>query len=81
MISARLRKARLMAGLTQKSLAGIIGVPPRLISRFESGQVTPSSFQLLQLAKACGVRTEYFFWRDTVTLIDTRWFTGIGESE
>lgn len=81
MISDRIRKARLMAGLTQKALAEIIGCPPRLISRFESGQVTPSSFQLLSLAKACGVRTEYFFRRDTVTLIDTRYFTGIGENE
>ena len=78
MIADRIRTARAFTGITQKALAEEIGVSPRLISRFESGKATPSSTHLLLMAKVCKVRTEYFFRRDTVTLIDTRWYSGIG---
>ena len=81
MISDRIRKARLMAGLSQAELSRRTGLSLRMIRNFEHGTLTPSSTQLLVWGNVCGVRTEYFFRRDTVTLIDTRWFTGIGESE
>lgn len=73
MISDRLRKARIIAGITQKELAEKLGLPPRRISEFETGNVTPSSCQLLSIAKVCKVRTEYFFRDDNVTLIEIHW--------
>lgn len=81
MIADRLRKARLMAVLSQAELSRRTGLSLRMIRNFENVKATPSSTQLLVWGNVCGVRTKYFFRRDTVTLIDTRWFTWIGESE
>lgn len=56
MIADRIRQARLAAGLT----LGALG---------EKGLLTPSSSQLLKLARACGIRTEYFFRTHRVELL------------
>ena len=79
MISDRLRKARIMAGFSQAELSRRTKLSIRMIRQFEHGKLTPSSTQLLVFGNVCGVRTEYFFRRDTVTLIDTRWCMSKGE--
>ena len=79
MIADRLRKARLMAGLTQKSLADATQIPLSWIRGFENGNVIPSSRQLLTIARMCGLSTEYLFREDTVKLIDTHWCTSKGD--
>lgn len=60
MIGTRIRQARLAAGLTLAGLGGKVGVSHTAVQKYEQGDITPSSSQLLKLAQACGVRTEYF---------------------
>jgi Zn-dependent peptidase ImmA (M78 family)/DNA-binding XRE family transcriptional regulator len=68
MIAQRILQARKAAGLTLVELGGRLGVSHTAIQKFERGELTPSSSQLLTLAKACDVRTEYFFRTHTVEL-------------
>ncbi|NCC32502.1 MAG: helix-turn-helix domain-containing protein [Chloroflexia bacterium] len=69
MISDRIRQARLAAGLTLGALGEKVGVSHTAIQKYEKGLLTPSSFQLLKLARACGIRTEYFFRTHRVELL------------
>lgn len=69
MIAYRIRQARLAAGLTLGALGEKVGVSHTAIQKYEKGLLTPSSSQLLKLARACGIRTEYFFRTHTVDLL------------
>lgn len=69
MIADRIRQARLAAGLTLATLGEKVGVSHTAIQKYEKGLLTPSSSQLLKLARACGIRTEYFFRTHTVELL------------
>lgn len=69
MIADRIRQARLSAGLTLAALGEQVGVSHTAIQKYEKGLLTPSSSQLIKLARACGVRTEYFFRAHTVELL------------
>jgi Zn-dependent peptidase ImmA (M78 family)/DNA-binding XRE family transcriptional regulator len=69
MIADRIRQARLAAGLTLAALGEQVGVSHTAIQKYEKGLLTPSSAQLLKLARACGLRTEYFFRTHTVELL------------
>ena len=55
-----MHQARLAAGLTLES--GWV-YPRAAVQKYEKGLVTPDSAKLLAIARACGVRTEYFFTR------------------
>jgi transcriptional regulator with XRE-family HTH domain len=57
-LGARLQKARLHAGLTQKQLEARAGVSQKTISKIERGDQAVSS-AAVQLATACGVRPEW----------------------
>ena len=70
MIADRIRQARLAAGLTLGALGEQVGVSHTAIQKYEKGLLTPSSTQLLKLARACGIRTEYFFRTHTVELLE-----------
>lgn len=70
MIGNRIRQARLAAGLTLDALGEEVGVTHTAIQKYEKGTVTPSSSQLLKLARACGIRVEYFFRTHQVELLD-----------
>lgn len=69
MIADRIRQARLAAGLTLGALGEKIGVSHTAIQKYEKGLLTPSSSQLLKLARACGIRSEYFFRTHAVELL------------
>lgn len=69
MIAKRIRQARLSAGLTLGALGEKVGVSHTAIQKYEKGLLTPSSSQLLKMARACGIRTEYFFRSHTVELL------------
>jgi transcriptional regulator with XRE-family HTH domain len=49
-----LREARLRAGLTQRGLAELVGVPQPAVSRIERGHVSPRLDTLDVLLRACG---------------------------
>lgn len=68
MLGQRIRQARLAAGLTLEALGQQLGVTKAAIQKYEKGAVTPDSSKLLKIARACGVRTEYFFRNQTVQL-------------
>ncbi len=59
----RLRSARKMAGLSLEALAQATGslVSKQAIGKYEKGQINPSSEVLLALAKALGIKADYFF--------------------
>lgn len=61
MLGERIKWARKGAGLSLQSLGEAVNLTKTTISKFERGQQTPSSQQLIALAKAMQVRTEYFF--------------------
>ena len=58
--AARLTQARLYNGFSKKRLAGLIGVSPATVSRYENGQVVPPSTNIAALANALGVRASFF---------------------
>jgi len=61
MFGERLHRARKAAGLSMSALASQVGVSANAIKKYEHGENMPSSGKLLKMAKALGVRTEYFF--------------------
>ena len=61
MFAERLIRARKAAGLSMSGLAMEVGVSANAIKKYEHGVNMPSSVNLLALAKALNVRTEYFF--------------------
>ena len=70
MIGNRIRQARLAAGLTLDALGETVGVTHTAIQKYEKGTMTPPSSQLLKLARACGIRVEYFFRTHEVELLE-----------
>ena len=61
MFAERLIRARKAAGLSMSALAMQVGVSANAIKKYEHGDNMPTSTNLLALAKALDVRTEYFF--------------------
>src|SRR4051794_27907342 len=55
---ATLRKARRRAGLTQRQLAGLAGVPQSTVARVEAGTHVPKVDTLDQLLRAAGMQLE-----------------------
>lgn len=68
MLGQRIHQARLAADLTLEALGQQLEVSKAAIQKYEKGKATPDSSKLLKIAQACGVRTEYFFRKSTVTL-------------
>ena len=61
MLNIRLKKARVGAGLSMHNLGKATGLSRYMIKCFEDGSKIPSSDILIKLARATGVRVEYFF--------------------
>lgn len=69
MIHDRIKRARLLRGLTLDALAQQLGdISKQALSKFEKGHSTPNSTRLLQLADALDISPEYFFRPDPVPL-------------
>ncbi|ACU90928.1 helix-turn-helix domain-containing protein [Desulfomicrobium baculatum] len=68
MIGERLQRARKAADLSLRNLAEQVGVSHTWINKFEKDQAMPDSKTLLKLGKVLGVRSEYFFRPEQVTL-------------
>ncbi|ANH69759.1 helix-turn-helix domain-containing protein [Mitsuaria sp. 7] len=69
MIHDRLRRARVLKGLSLDDLAQAVGdITKQALSKFERGDALPNSTRLLQFSKALGVRPEYFFRAEAVNL-------------
>lgn len=69
MIHDRIRRARVLRGLSLEALAQRLGdITKQGLSKFEKGMAVPNSTRLLQLARALDVKPEYFFRSDSVEL-------------
>lgn len=68
MIGNRIQQARKASGLSMRELAEKAGISAMSISKYETNKNTPSSGVMLALAKALGVRSEYFFRQAKVEL-------------
>lgn len=69
MIHDRIRRARVLKGMSLDALAHSIGdITKQALSNFERGEAVPNSTRLLQLAKALKVKPEYFFRPESVDL-------------
>lgn len=60
-VSQRIRRRRIMVGLTQHQLAELIGVTYQQAHKYEKGINRISSGRLHQIAQALGVGVNYFF--------------------
>ena len=70
-IGNRIKRARAMANMTQQALADATGnlVTKQAISKYEKGKVKEvNSTLLLALAKALGIKIDYFFKRESTQL-------------
>lgn len=67
-IGERLKQARRAAGLSLRDLADQVGVSAMAISKYERDLDVPSSGVLLRLARALGIKTEYFFRARSINL-------------
>lgn len=63
-IGSRLRSLRKKQGVSQKGLAGLVGVTPSTISQIESNLIYPSIPALIKIAQAICVDVSYFFPQD-----------------
>ena len=54
-IGERIKKLRILKGLTQKALAELVMISSSSIARLERGQTMVSVFTIIELAKALGV--------------------------
>lgn len=63
MIGVRLRQARVSSGLSLRELSSRIDnfVSAQMIHKYELNKARPSSEVLIRLAKALGIKVEYFF--------------------
>jgi Zn-dependent peptidase ImmA (M78 family)/transcriptional regulator with XRE-family HTH domain len=69
MMHNRIRRARVLRGLSLEALAHRMGdISKQALSKFEKGESEPNSTRVLQLSKALEVKPEYFFRSDLVTL-------------
>ena len=79
----RIRRARLMAGLSLRGLAEALDGEPShtQIAKFEAGESCPDSKQLAKFARALKVRPDYFFKKDGLKLetVEYRSQTKLGE--
>jgi Zn-dependent peptidase ImmA (M78 family) len=68
MIGERIKQARVAAGFSLRQLAEVTNnyVSAQVIHKYELGKVVPGSDVLIKIAKALGVKVEYFFRAETV---------------
>jgi putative transcriptional regulator len=63
----RLKEARLQKGLTQESLASMVGVTRQTVIAVEKGKFVPSVKLALEFACALGLPIAEIFWLDSGT--------------
>ncbi|MGI9504631.1 MAG: helix-turn-helix domain-containing protein, partial [Geminicoccaceae bacterium] len=60
-VSQRIRRRRILLGITQQQLADLIGITCQQTQKYERGINRVSSGRLYQIAQALGVEISYFF--------------------
>ncbi len=65
-IGARIKDARLKAGLTQRQVAELVGVSDHAVWSWEAGKMKPTPEHLLELAYRCETSTDWLLGRNVV---------------
>lgn len=60
----KIKSARVMAGLSLREAAKLLGMSHQTIHNYESGKIEPDSNILSQFATAYNVKIDYFFRKD-----------------
>lgn len=84
MLNERIRRARILKGLSLQQVADALGdITKQALSKYEQGKDTPNSTRLIRLAEVFGVEPEYFFRTDTVDLgeVDFRKHSSFGKRQ
>lgn len=84
MLHERIRRARILNGLSLQQVADQLGdISKQALSKYEQGKDTPNSTRLIRLAEVLGVEPEYFFRADTVDLgdVDFRKHSSLGKRQ
>ena len=68
--SERIKTVRNEAGLTQEQLANALGVKRAVISKYETGKISPTIDQLQKIAAACNSPFEAFLGRSPLSAKD-----------
>jgi transcriptional regulator with XRE-family HTH domain/KaiC/GvpD/RAD55 family RecA-like ATPase len=63
-LGGRLKSVRIRQGVSQKDLAGLVGVTPSTISQIESNLIYPSLPALIKIAQVLSVDMAYFFQKN-----------------
>lgn len=63
----RIREARAMANFTQEELANRLGIKDATLSGYETGKHDPKSDTLIEIARICGVTTDYLLGLETAS--------------
>ena len=71
-IGERIKQGRQMAGLSQRELAITAGVSAQAISKYERNLDVPGSKIVIQLARALGVRMEFFLRPKSISKIEPK---------
>jgi transcriptional regulator with XRE-family HTH domain len=61
LIGARIRKRRMMLGLSQRQFAELLGVASQQVYKYERGINRLSAGQIYEIAQGSGTPVEYFF--------------------
>lgn len=70
-LGERIRKARMIAGLTQDELADATGLSRVVISRYEKGKTDPSATALISIADALGITVDSLIGRAPIIVPPT----------
>ena len=73
-LSEKLQQLRAKYGYSQKQVADLIEVSPSIVSGYETGERTPSTDVLLQLANIYKCSTDYLLGKDSTqptVILDT----------
>lgn len=84
MLNERIRRARVLKGLSLQQVADELGdITKQALSKYEKGRDTPNSTRLIRLAEVFGVEPEFFFRTDTVDLgkVDFRKHSALGKRQ
>jgi len=58
-LNEKIRAHRERHGLSQEQLGGLLGISPHDVARWESGDATPDTAQIMRLSDIFGVTTDY----------------------
>lgn len=70
-INIKISQLRKLAGLTQKQMANILGIPKQSVSKWESGTSMPDWESMVKISKLYGISLDEFTINESNTKLDS----------